>query len=184
MPSTLPLLAQRCLDAFKPPLDGRLQLGIAAAGVAMCALAGVAVSAVGTAPVEVAATAPLVSCADQVWPYIDSTCNATAGRPTRQVRVVSTDRNAPVRIVSMAAPVRAPAPAATATATPQALPAPVQRVATVAPVASRPAAEPPRGNVKTVTVRDGRRKTRSATARTYRLPAENPMRSFAFVSPW
>jgi hypothetical protein len=64
-------------------------------------------SSVAEAPMALAAAGPAQTCDAQSWPYVDQRCatEAAAG-PTRQIRVVSTDRSAPAIVFSQVAPVR------------------------------------------------------------------------------
>jgi hypothetical protein len=127
----------------------QIALPVVGAAVATSWLVGLAsnpaASSAPEPPVAFAAASFAQTCDAQSWPYVDQRCatEATAGS-TRQIRVVSTDRSAPLVVFTQVAPVRvavarAPQPVLAAAVQPAATPARIQ--VTALPVADIQAAK-------------------------------------------
>jgi hypothetical protein len=135
-----------------------------------------------------AVSASSVPCERQTWPYVDNACSRGSGntsKATRQIRVISTDRNTPAMIVTPepigrdAATPQPPAPAEAAPAaleqTPDRAPAaqPAQAEIVSMPAAAPPSADPAPAPVRTITVRSGSYAASRSDAvfvRVYQLP--------------
>jgi hypothetical protein len=158
----------------------------------------------GSVPEGAAAFAPTVPCELRTWPYVDNACSRARREtlsPTRQIRLISTDRNVPAMIVAPLPRVDEVAPplptTQRATASPAAdgtndqapPPAPPEAASVqIAPAAQR-LADRQLPAVRTITVRSdsgrrgaaGRVSQSRSVERTFIVPTENAIDAYAYA---